>query len=331
MNYAIETSGLKKRYGDHWALKGIDLAVKPGSVYGLLGPNGAGKTTTVGILTTLLKPDDGEARVMGFDVRSQAAEVRSRISLTGQYASVDEDLTGLENLILIGRLYGFSWKAARARARELLEAFDLTSSALKLVRTFSGGMRRRLDVAAGLVVHSDVIFLDEPTTGLDPRSRNQVWEIVRAIAEQGATVLLTTQYMEEADRLAHRLAVIDHGRVIAEGTGRDLKARVGANSLHIRLYSASDTKKAAAVLKHEKLVVHPGSDAFSLVATIDEDHKISKVFHALSAKGLRMAEFAVSQPSMDEVFFALTGHPAEGEAGEAKTGDTGEVVAGRIE
>ncbi|MCB1139021.1 MAG: ATP-binding cassette domain-containing protein [Leptospiraceae bacterium] len=330
MNQAIETYGLKKRYGDHWALKGIDLSVKPGSVYGLLGPNGAGKTTTVGILTTLLKPDEGEARVMGFDVRRQAAEVRSRISLTGQYASVDEDLTGLENLILIGRLYGFSWKAARARARELLEAFDLSSSALKLVRTYSGGMRRRLDVAAGLVVHSDVIFLDEPTTGLDPRSRNQVWEIVRAIAEQGATVLLTTQYMEEADRLAHRLAVIDHGKVIAEGTGRDLKARVGANSLHIRLYSAADAKKAGQELRKQKLAVHTGSDAFSLVATIDRDDRISKVFHALSSKGLRMAEFAVSQPSMDEVFFALTGHPAENETGEPNSGESKTGAAGEV-
>ncbi|MEQ8350939.1 MAG: ATP-binding cassette domain-containing protein [Leptospiraceae bacterium] len=310
---AIETRGIKKRYGAHWALSGIDLSIEAGTVYGLLGPNGAGKTTTVGVLTTLLKPDQGQALVMGYDVLKQPDEVRRRISLTGQYASVDEDLTGIENLILIGRLYGFNWKGARARARELLEAFDLASSGNKLVRTYSGGMRRRLDVAAGLVVHSDVVFLDEPTTGLDPRSRNQVWDIVRAIARQGATVLLTTQYMEEADRLAQRLAVIDNGKVIAEGTGQDLKSQVGANLLHIRLYSASDAKKTTTELKRLKLPVHPGSDAFSLTASIEKDAQISRVFHALSSKGLRMSEFSVAQPSMDEVFFALTGHAPEPE------------------
>lgn len=310
---AIETRGIKKRYGAHWALSGIDLSIEAGTVYGLLGPNGAGKTTTVGVLTTLLKPDQGQALVMGYDVLKQPDEVRRRISLTGQYASVDEDLTGIENLILIGRLYGFNWKGARARARELLEAFDLASSGNKLVRTYSGGMRRRLDVAAGLVVHSDVVFLDEPTTGLDPRSRNQVWDIVRAIARQGATVLLTTQYMEEADRLAQRLAVIDNGKVIAEGTGQDLKSQVGANLLHIRLYSASDAKKTTTELKRLKLPVHPGSDAFSLTASIEKDAQISRVFHALSSKGVRMSEFSVAQPSMDEVFFALTGHAPEPE------------------
>lgn len=312
---AIQATGLKKRYGSFWALKGIDLSIPAGSVYGLLGPNGAGKTTTVGILTTLLRPDEGRALVMGFDVAQQPHEVRSRISLTGQYASVDEDLTGLENLILMARLYGFSWKGARARAEELLSAFDLTSSARKLVRTYSGGMRRRLDVAAGLLVHSDVVFLDEPTTGLDPRSRNQVWEIVRTIAHQGATVLLTTQYMEEADRLADRLAVIDHGRVIAEGTARELKSRVGANSVKIRLYDSSDAKLAFKQLKKLKVLVHEGPDAFSMSASIDSDDQISRLFHALSDKGIRMSEFSVAQPTMDEVFFALTGHGAGNNGG----------------
>ena len=320
MPLAIETEQLTKSYGAHRALRGVDLSIEEGSVYGLLGPNGAGKTTTVGILTPLLKPDTGMARVLGFDVVARAQEVRKRISLTGQYASVDEDLTGIENLILIGRLYGYSWKGARSRAEELLEAFDLARVSGKLVRTYSGGMRRRLDVAAGLVVHSDVIFLDEPTTGLDPRSRNQVWDIIRAIAHQGATVLLTTQYMEEADRLAHRLAVIDHGRVIAEGTGRELKARVGAMALHVRLYTAADAKRATAELMRLKLEVHPGGDAFSLTTSIEKDEQISRIFHALSKRGLKMSEFSVAQPSMDEVFFALTGH-APAEDGEKAAGE----------
>ncbi len=238
MTLAIETAGLVKIFGNTRAVNGIDLAVRQGTVYGLLGPNGAGKTTTIRVLTTLLRPDGGSARVLGHDVATAAAQVRARISLTGQYASIDEDLTGHENLVLAARLLGLGWRPARARADELLEAFDLAEAAGRQVRTYSGGMRRRLDIAASLVVTPEVLFLDEPTTGLDPRSRNQVWDIVRAIAAEGTTVLLTTQYLEEADRLSERLAVIDHGRLIAEGTSRELKASVGGNMLQVRIHSA---------------------------------------------------------------------------------------------
>jgi ABC-2 type transport system ATP-binding protein len=249
MTLAIETNGLVKRFGETTAVAGIDLRVPGGSVYGLLGPNGAGKTTTIRVLATLLRPDGGSARVLGHDVVAEAAAVRAKVALTGQFASVDEELTGRENLVLVGRLMGMSWKQARVRADELLAAFDLSEAAGRLVRTFSGGMRRRLDIAASLVVTPELLFLDEPTTGLDPRSRNQVWEIVREIAAEGATVLLTTQYLEEADRLANRLAVIDHGRVIAEGTSRDLKTSVGGTTLHLRVQSADQRDDARDLLR----------------------------------------------------------------------------------
>ena len=217
MSYAIETNGLTKSFGETRALDGVDLQIRTGTVYGLLGPNGAGKTTTIRILATLLRPDTGNARVLGHDVVREAAAVREKVSLTGQYASVDEDLTGHENLVLVARLLGLSWRQSRQRAAELLEAFALVEAAARQVSTYSGGMRRRIDIAASLVAIPQILFLDEPTTGLDPRGRNQVWELVRRIAAEGTTVLLTTQYLDEADRLAERLAVIDHGRVIAEG------------------------------------------------------------------------------------------------------------------
>src|SRR5688572_6280170 len=231
MSYAIETKGLTKSFGETRALDGVDLQIRAGTVYGLMGPNGAGKTTMIRILATLLRPDAGTARVLGHDVVREAAAVREKVSLTGQYASVDEDLTGHENLVLVARLLGLSWRQARARAAELLDAFALTEAAARQVSTYSGGMRRRIDIAASLVAIPQILFLDEPTTGLDPRGRNQVWELVRRIAAEGTTVLLTTQYLDEADRLAERLAVIDHGKVIAEGTSRELKTSVGANAL----------------------------------------------------------------------------------------------------
>ncbi|MCB1324244.1 MAG: ATP-binding cassette domain-containing protein [Spirochaetales bacterium] len=308
---AIEADGLAKSYGKTRALRGIDLAIRRGSVYGILGPNGAGKTTTIRILTTLIKPTGGSARVLGHDVVREAADVRSKICLTGQHASLDEDLTGQENLVLIARLFGLGWRSARARAAELLAAFDLEEFARRLVRTYSGGLRRRLDIAAGLILIPEIVFLDEPTTGLDPRSRNQVWDIVRTIAAEGTTVLLTTQYMEEADRLADRLAVIDHGRLIADGTSSELKASVGANSVRVRLFDLSDRDRAEQILREQvQLEVHAGSDAFSLVAALDRENQITQAFHSLTGNGLRIADFSVGQPTMDEVFFALTGHPA---------------------
>jgi ABC-2 type transport system ATP-binding protein len=232
---AIETAGLVKTFGETRAVDGVDLAVPTGTVYGVLGPNGAGKTTTVKMLATLLRPDGGEAHVFGHDIVREADEVRGRVSLTGQYASVDEDLTGAENLVLLARLLGHRKPAARTRAAQLLEAFGLTEAAGKQVKHYSGGMRRRIDIAASILNTPDLLFLDEPTTGLDPRSRNQVWDIVRAVVAQGTTVLLTTQYLDEADQLASRIAVIDRGKVIAEGTKGELKASVGAGSVHLRL------------------------------------------------------------------------------------------------
>ncbi len=314
MELAIETKGLSKHFGQTRALEGVDLQIPKGSVYGLLGPNGAGKTTTIRVLATLLKPTEGSATVLGHDVVREAAAVRSKVCLTGQYASVDEDLSGQENLVMVGRLLGLPWRDAKDRARELLAAFDLADAAKRQVSTFSGGMRRRLDVAAGLVVTPEVVFLDEPTTGLDPRSRNQVWDIVRAIADQGTTVLLTTQYMEEADRLAERLAVIDHGKVIAEGTSAELKESVGTNTLRVRVYRSHERELAQRMLEEAMdLDIRPGGDPFSFVATISDQSQIPVAFAALSKNGLRLAEFSVGQPSMDEVFFALTGRPAEQE------------------
>ncbi|CAM5687966.1 daunorubicin resistance protein DrrA family ABC transporter ATP-binding protein [Streptomyces californicus] len=245
---AIETTGLVKVFGENRAVDGIDLAVPTGTVYGVLGPNGAGKTTAVRMLATLLRPDGGTARVFGKDVVKDADAVRSRVSLTGQYASVDEDLTGSENLILLGRLLGHSKPAARDRADQLLDGFGLSDAAGRQVKNYSGGMRRRIDIAASILNTPDVLFLDEPTTGLDPRSRNQVWDIVRAVVAHGTTVLLTTQYLDEADQLASRIAVIDHGRVIAEGTKGELKASVGAGTVHVRLREAGQRAEAQKVL-----------------------------------------------------------------------------------
>ena len=245
---AIETHGLVKVFGENRAVDGIDLAVPRGTVFGVLGPNGAGKTTAMRMLATLLLPDGGTARVLGHDVVTEADAVRGSVSMTGQFASVDEELNGRENLVLIGRLLGFSRKVARARANELLDAFGLTDAADRLVSSYSGGMRRRLDIAASIVVAPEVLFLDEPTTGLDPRSRNQVWEIVRVLVAAGTTVLLTTQYLDEADQLADRIAIIDHGRVIAEGTSGELKALVGSGALHVRVLDPDQREDAARIL-----------------------------------------------------------------------------------
>ena len=312
MSTAIEAAGLVKRFGTTRALDGIDLSVRRGAVFGLLGPNGAGKTTAIRVLTTLLRPDRGSARVLGHDVVREAAAVRAKVSLTGQFASVDEDLTGFENLVLVARLFGLPWTRARRRARELLEAFDLHEAAGRQMRHYSGGMRRRLDIAASLVVTPELLFLDEPTTGLDPRSRNQVWDIVRAIAAEGTTVLLTTQYLEEADRLADRLAVIDCGRVIAEGSSRELKKSVGGSTLHLRL-GAEEQLDAARDLLRDAMneEVQDGTDALTLTARVNGEDRVPAALAALSRAEIRVAEFSLAQPTLDDVFFALTGHAAE--------------------
>jgi ABC-2 type transport system ATP-binding protein len=311
LTLAIETHELRKQFGSTRAVDGISLAIPRGMVYGLLGPNGAGKTTTIRMLTTLIRPDGGIARVLGHDLVEEAAAVRAKVGVTGQFASVDEDLTGLENLVLFARLLGFSWRGARERARQLLASFELADAAGRQVRTYSGGMRRRLDIAASLIVTSELLFLDEPTTGLDPRSRNQVWDIVRAIAAEGTTVLLTTQYLEEADRLASRLAVIDHGKVIAEGTSRELKQSVGGRALHLTLVDPAQRGAAEAILRDVLGEVHETGDDSQLGAKLPRDELVPQALAALAAGGIGIAEFAVAQPSLDDVFLALTGRPAE--------------------
>jgi ABC-2 type transport system ATP-binding protein len=316
---AIEATGLVKAFGETRAVDGLDLNVRQGTVYGVLGPNGAGKTTTIRMLATLLRPDGGTARVLGHDIVTEAATVRSKMSLTGQFASVDEELSGVENLQLLGRLLGLGKRGAATRADDLLHAFGLAEATDKLVRDYSGGMRRRLDIAAGIVVSPELLILDEPTTGLDPRSRNQVWDIVRVLVGEGATVLLTTQYLDEADQLADRLAIIDHGRVIAEGTRGELKASVGAGSLHVRVRDAGQRAAAAGVLgRCLGADVQLDSDPAALTAGDVDTDRAARALAALATAGIAVAEFALGQPSLDEVFLALTGHPADDtEEGEA--------------
>src|SRR5918996_1373746 len=298
---AIEASGLRKAFGKTQAVDGVDLAVRTGSVYGILGPNGAGKTTTVRMLATLLRPDEGEARVLGYDIVDEADEVRSVVSLTGQLASVDEDLTGQENLVLIGRLMGYRRAQAKARAAELLEAFDLVDAAGRLAKHYSGGMRRRLDIAASLVVTPRLMFLDEPTTGLDPRSRNQVWDIVRTLVADGTTVLLCTQYLDEADQLADGIAVIDHGKVIAEGTPAQLKASVGSGALRVRLLDPEQRPEAERIMSNELGSVHLEPEPAALSASCADTDKAAEAIAALSRSGIGIADFSLGQPSLDEV------------------------------
>jgi ABC-2 type transport system ATP-binding protein len=308
---ALEASGLVKSFGEVRAVAGVDLAVRSGSVYGVLGPNGAGKTTTIRMLATLIRPDAGTASVLGHDIVREADTVRGLVSLTGQLASVDEDLTGRENLILLARLLGLRRADAKARAAELLEAFDLAEAAGRLVKHYSGGMRRRLDIAASLVVTPQLMFLDEPTTGLDPRSRNQVWDIIRSLAAAGTTILLCTQYLDEADQLAEGIAVIDHGRVIAEGTPAQLKASVGSGMLHVRLLDPEQRPEAERLLAAELGTVHLEPDPAALSAPCGDADRAAEAVAELARSGVRIGGFSLGQPSLDEVFLALTGHPAE--------------------
>ena len=307
---AIEAVGLRKRFGATQALDGIDLAARRGSVLGVLGPNGAGKTTAVRILATLLRPDSGTARVHGIDVVQDPEQVRRMIGLTGQYASVDEDLTGIQNLVLIGRLLDLSAKEARARADELLQWFDLTGAASRPAKTYSGGMRRRLDLAAGLVGRPSVIFLDEPTTGLDPAKREDMWEVVRSLVGDGATVLLTTQYLEEADALADEISVIDSGRVIAHDTPDGLKRVAGGRTLLVRptdLDRLEDTVRLLGELSgHRPEASTRGSQA-TVCVPVDDEGVLTAAVARLATEGIAVTELSLHLPSLDEVFFTLTG------------------------
>jgi oleandomycin transport system ATP-binding protein len=313
MTFAIEAEGLVKRFGKTLAVDRVDLAVRPGTVFGLLGPNGAGKTTVVRILATLLRPDAGSGRVCGADVVSQANRVREQIGLTGQYAAVDEDLTGFENLLLIGRLLEIPRREARQRSMELLERFDLADAAGRSVKTYSGGMRRRLDLAASLVQRPAVLFLDEPTTGLDPRSRGEVWVMIRELVAEGTTVLLTTQYLDEADRLATEIAVIDRGRVIASGTSADLKARVGKQTLDVRPSDPADLTPAARIIEEAAGQAPSKSegDPGLLSVPVDDAQILPVVVNRLEAERIEVTELALRLASLDEVFMALTGHATE--------------------
>jgi ABC-2 type transport system ATP-binding protein len=308
---AVSVSGLVKSYGDVQALAGVDLEVAQGTVLGLLGPNGAGKTTIIRILTTLLKPDAGSARVTGLDVVHDAARLRERIGLAGQYAAVDENLTGLENLTMVGRLYGASRAAAKRRGRELLERFDLLDAAGRPAKTYSGGMRRRLDLAAALVAKPPVLFLDEPTTGLDPRSRLQLWETIEGLVADGTTVLLTTQYLDEADRLATEIAVIDHGRVIARGTPDELKDRVGGERLEIRLDDAAQAQQAVGALAAASDETPSIDGDLVAVGIRRRGGAIVEAVRLLDDAGVGVQDIALRRPTLDDVFLALTGHAAE--------------------
>ncbi|NNH68814.1 ATP-binding cassette domain-containing protein [Nocardia uniformis] len=309
---AIRAEGLRKQFGDTIAVDGVDLTVPEGGVYGFLGPNGAGKTTTIRMLATLVRPTGGRAWIFGHDVVADADAVRGRISLTGQYASVDEDLTGMENLVLMGRLLGYRRRAAAERARELLAAFGLEAAADRQAKRYSGGMRRRLDIAASIVVTPALLFLDEPTTGLDPRSRSQVWDVVRALTADGTTVLLTTQYLEEADQLADRLAVIDHGRVIAEGTTVELKESVGAGAVHVRLRDPARRADAVRVLGAVLAVpVHCEEDPMVLSARLTDPERAGAALSELARADIEVSDFSIGQRSLDEVFLALTSENAK--------------------
>ncbi|MGN6409048.1 MAG: ATP-binding cassette domain-containing protein [Curtobacterium sp.] len=308
---AVEASGLVKTFGTNRAVDGVDLRVEAGTVYGVLGPNGAGKTTTISMLATLLKADAGEARIFGRDVRREAQAVRSLIGVTGQYASVDETLSATENLVIFSRLLGLGRAESKRKASELLERFGLTEAASRPLKNFSGGMRRRLDLAASLIAQPPLLFLDEPTTGLDPRTRAQMWDTIRELVATGSTVLLTTQYLDEADQLADRIAVIDHGRVVAEGTGDELKASIGSSSLQLRLADALRLDAARAIVRNTLGVDAVASPEGSrLTAPMSDPDRVTDLLVSFRDAGISLAEMSVQKPTLDEVFLTITGAPA---------------------
>lgn len=324
---AIEARGIRKSFGSKVAIEQISLNVNRGDIHAILGPNGAGKTTFIKILATLLKPDEGAVKVLGHDLISQGSEVRKLISLTGQNASVDDELTGYENLYLFARLLGFSASAAKKRAVDLLVSFELDSSANKLVKSYSGGMRRRLDLAASIVKTPEILFLDEPTTGLDPKSRNNMWAIIRGLARQGSTVLLTTQYLEEADQLADRISVIDHGRVISEGTSDELKASVGANILHVYLQETGGGEESFASANRDGMdAIQVDHLAKKMSFSVKDHREAVGILDDLQKRNLSITGFNLARPNLDEVFLALTGKPAEDETNAKADSTNGESI-----
>jgi ABC-2 type transport system ATP-binding protein len=316
--YAVEATGLVKTFGDNKAVAGVDLKVPTGMIYGVLGPNGAGKTTTINMLATLLQPDGGSAKIFGHDVVHESQTVRQLIGVTGQYASVDESLSATENLIIFSRLLGLSKSDAKKKAAELLEEFGLTEAAKRPLSKFSGGMRRRLDLAASLIAQPPLIFLDEPTTGLDPRTRAQMWETIKRLVSTGSTVLLTTQYLDEADQLADRIAVIDKGRVVAEGTTDELKSSIGSSTLQLRLANESKTAEALKVVKVVLKTTAASSAPGYITAPMTSPDLVTDLLVQLRASKIHLAEVSVQKPTLDEVFMAITGHPAEEKKEETK-------------
>ncbi|MEJ0072857.1 MAG: ATP-binding cassette domain-containing protein [Candidatus Saccharibacteria bacterium] len=308
---AVEARGLVKAFGDNHAVDGVDLAVPTGTIYGVLGPNGAGKTTTINMLATLMKPDGGTAKVFGHDVLKEAQIVRQLIGVTGQEATVDEALSATENLVIFGRLLGLSPSAARKKANELLEEFNLLEAAKRPLSKFSGGMRRRLDLAASLIAQPPLIFLDEPTTGLDPRTRNQMWDTIRRLVKSGSTILLTTQYLDEADQLADRIAVIDHGKVIAEGTSSELKSSIGTATLQLRVKDQSMLAKASGIVSEVLHVTPTNPESNLLAAPMADAEKITDLLLALRKNSIHLDEVSVQKPTLDEVFLTITGKPAD--------------------
>ncbi len=306
--WAIEAKGLVKTFGDNRAIDGVDLNVKAGTIYGVLGPNGAGKTTVIRMLATLLRADEGSAKIFGYDIVKEAQIVRQLIGVTGQYASVDESLSATENLVIFSRLLGLGHAESKRKASDLLEEFGLTEAAKRPLKNFSGGMRRRLDLAASLITQPPLIFLDEPTTGLDPRTRNQMWETIRRLVKQGSTILLTTQYLNEADELADRIAVVDRGRVVAEGTADELKGSIGNSSLQLKIQDSAVIDSARQTVERVlKVQSSVSSEGGTIIAPMADANKVTDLLIALRESGIQLAELSVQKPTLDEVFLSITG------------------------